>query len=604
MWLVAVVAFLSVDEAVAQRTMAVQRYKAAGGVRADSVAITRDTTSNRYLYVEMLKAKHIDRDEKRAILIAEQILERDSSYSPAHYELAKLRLSKTPRVALLSARRAYESDSTNAWYADVCAEALVYSSRYDEAIDIYERLVELKPNEIRNYYLLAVLLSELERSQEALEVIDKAETRFGRIEALSQLKLRLLLTTKQLLRAELEAQRAYNEEPSDESRERLIELYKMNEKDSLVEQLYIEDVRRDSTNVEYQRKLAQFYIDKGDNRSYFGVLKLMFNNPAWDFDSKIVVLERLVGDNETYYKNVFDIAMLINTLYQAYPTEQRIVDILGGHYIYMGEVDKSLNFYKQHLSDVPPVEDYYIAVIDISEYLGQYDSVRHYTKMAMRRFPKSSTLYIHQGANHMRDNDLMGCIESFKRAEQYATNDTLRGEILGYIGDIYQQVAERRAELDKARIKRDTARYPIKMSYQKAMQKCYLYYDLALEHHYDNSAVLNNYAYFLSLENRELERAAQMAQRAVELDRNASNLDTYAWILHLQGDDEQAQRYMRQALSLDSEKSAVLQLHYGDILYSLGKYMMAKSYWERAREYGADSQMIEQRLLLLKETPK
>ena len=57
---------------------------------------------------------------------------------------------------------------------------------------------------------------------------------------------------------------------------------------------------------------------------------------------------------------------------------------------------------------------------------------------------------------------------------------------------------------------------------------------------------------------------------------------------------------MRQALSLDNRKSPELNLHYGDILYALGKEFLAKTYWRKALEFGADPKEIEERINKLK----
>ena len=134
------------------------------------------------------------------------------------------------------------------------------------------------------------------------------------------------------------------------------------------------------------------------------------------------------------------------------------------------------------------------------------------------------------------------------------------------------------------------------------MAKCYDCYDKALALHADNSGVLNNYAYFLSLEERDLERALAMAERATALTaNNPTYLDTHAWVLHKLGRNDDAKRVMRQAISLDSTNSADLQLHYGDILASLGERFMAEIYWRKALENGYDKASIERRLKQLKE---
>ena len=77
---------------------------------------------------------------------------------------------------------------------------------------------------------------------------------------------------------------------------------------------------------------------------------------------------------------------------------------------------------------------------------------------------------------------------------------------------------------------------------------------------------------------------------------NSTYLDTYAWILYKQGLYEEARKYMRQALSYDKSKSPTLPEHYGDILFALGDYFMARTYWGKALELGADKASIEERI--------
>lgn len=573
--------------------------------QSDTIAISPDTTSIRYKYIESLKAIQIHRDSTRSQRLLGEILQQDSTYAPAHYTLSTQLTRNQMQQVLEHSRKAYMLDTTNRWYARHYAHALLATGGISEATKIYSMLVEAEPNNIENLYYLAIMLREEKRFDEAIAVLDKAELRFGRVEALNALKLYMLYQTGQMIRAEQEARLSYEENPMDEERlSRLADIYLINKKDSLVEQLYIDAIRRDSSSVKNQLRLGQYYISQNRTKEYLGVLNLMVANPAWEFHPKLMALEELTADRDLYVAHVFDIARLINTLYQQYPNEPQAIDMLGSHYIFMGEIESCLELFKSHLEDEPPHESYYLAIIDIHEYRGEKDSVAHYNDLALKKFPSSPTMLLRKGFLQYEQGDLMGSIATMRRAEERTTGDTLRSDVLGYIGDMYHAIVERREALDEAGLKRDTSRYPVKMSTKKAMKLCYEYYDRALEAHYDNAAVLNNYAYFLSLEGRDLERAEQMSARAIELQRNASNLDTYAWILHLQGKHTEAQQYMRQALSLDSDQSAELQLHYGDILYSLESYAMAKIYWQRALQYGADKADIEFRLSLLEREQK
>ena len=143
-----------------------------------------------------------------------------------------------------------------------------------------------------------------------------------------------------------------------------------------------------------------------------------------------------------------------------------------------------------------------------------------------------------------------------------------RSVLLGNIGDMYHEMGE-----DKS---------------------AFRYYRRALSLDADNALVLNNYAYFLSLLDRDLEEALVMAQSAVELKpNNASYVDTYAWVLHRLGRNEEAKKAMRQALTLSSQMDASLLCHYADILWALGEKFMAETYWQKAVERGYDKEQME-----------
>ena len=67
-------------------------------------------------------------------------------------------------------------------------------------------------------------------------------------------------------------------------------------------------------------------------------------------------------------------------------------------------------------------------------------------------------------------------------------------------------------------------------------EQAYLCYDSALVYNPSNILVLNNYAYYLSVEGKKLKKAYSMSKKAIEAEPdNATYLDTFGWILYLQG---------------------------------------------------------------------
>lgn len=67
---------------------------------------------------------------------------------------------------------------------------------------------------------------------------------------------------------------------------------------------------------------------------------------------------------------------------------------------------------------------------------------------------------------------------------------------------------------------------------KKLMKEAYAAYDSALVYNPSNIGALNNYAYYLSVERRDLDKAEEMSYKTVKAaPNNATYLDTYAWIL-------------------------------------------------------------------------
>jgi len=61
--------------------------------------------------------------------------------------------------------------------------------------------------------------------------------------------------------------------------------------------------------------------------------------------------------------------------------------------------------------------------------------------------------------------------------------------------------------------------------------------------------ILNNYAYHIATHKGDLKQAEKMSERTIrEQPDNAVYLDTYGWIMHLQGQDELALFYLNKAL--------------------------------------------------------
>ena len=557
-----------------------------------------DSLSALYKYTDALRAATIHSDTAEAMRLYQEALEIDGDYAPALFQVAQQTLRTQPQQALEYARKAYESDTTNRWYATVYGQSLLINNKGDEALDIYRRLMRIDKGNADHYRIVALLYQQRQQPYTAISVLDSADMRFGTIPLLANMKRSLLISTGQMERAISEAEQIVEAAPYEQSNIiSLADTYLAAGKDSLAGVSYRRALEIDSTSVEALGAYADYCSGRKDMRSYLSTLRLLYALPEFPLERKLELFDRLTADRKFYGEHYFAIGALASTMALHYPSDKRVIDVYGDHLIAGGELDAALHHFKLHLQDEPPQLDYYMAVIDMEEYLGHADSVDYYVQRAVERFPDDHTFTIRKANRQYVRGDLHGSIESFEQALEMVQSDSLRGQIWGYIGDTYNAIKER-VESEKI----DTTGYKMRLSAKKAQKKCFQAYERALALYADNAMVLNNYAYFLSVEGEQLERARTMSEQAIKLEHNnATYLDTYAWILYKMGNYTEARTYMRQALSLDRTGSAELPLHYGDILFVLGEKFMAETYWRKALEMGADVKRIERRITLGKD---
>ena len=120
--------------------------------------------------------------------------------------------------------------------------------------------------------------------------------------------------------------------------------------------------------------------------------------------------------------------------------------------------------------------------------------------------------------------------------------------------------------------------------------KAYAAFDSCLQWKPDQVMTLNNYAYFLSVDGKDLKKAEEMSAKTIKAEpKNSTYLDTYAWILYKEDRYTEAKLYIDQALAnlSDSDMRADLLEHAGDIYWAAGLREQAQKYWTQAVKAGS-----------------
>ncbi len=525
-------------------------------------------------YTEGLKALMMGADTSLAAGYFRHALRLDSTHAPSWYELATLRASD-PAEAIPYSRRACLLDTTNTWYKAQLGQLMIGAKEYDSALTVYESLLKLSPENPELYYRLGALYEIQGRPFQAIALLDSAETRFGLMEQLSGLKRQLLINVKLYDRALSEAKALVDNFPyEEENYVALGELYGHMNKDSLARDAYRTALALNPSNVQTLIVANEFYKRTGDNTGFLSTARSLMLNDDLPTETKKLFFGEITSSRDFYRDYYFQIGELASALLLKYPDDYSITELYTSHLIAGGKLDEALRIFKEHLvQGGQPNRKAFNEVLSIEAYLNHPDSVARYSDLALGYWPSDPDLYMRKGAvmsYYMKD--YTGAESEYLQALKYAGTDSLRSAIYGALGDNRHQMGD--------------------------TKNSFRYYERSVRADTTNSMALNNFSYYLSERGERLDLAEQMAVRANRLSpANPTYLDTQAWVYYKQGRYEEAKAILQQALGLDSNASAELLIHYGDVLYALGDNFMAAFYWKKAREKGYDPDSeIETRL--------
>lgn len=553
-------------------------------------------------YTEGVARLHIHRDTTAARRAFERSLTLDPDYAPAHYKLAEIALAeRRDKQSLEHARRAYGLDTCNKFYLTLYARTQVVNMQLSEALESFHRLMLLDRHNPDNYRMTALLEEQSGNRATAIALLDSAEVLFGYNPLLGGMKRRMLLQDGAHERALSEALAQLERAPyAVENHLAIGNIYQHTRRDSLALKAYHRALELDSTHLETLLTLTDFHNRRKEYAAYFEILPLVFRHPKVELEDKVANFKRFTSDVRLYQRFFPQFGNLARTLILCYPKEPSVVELYADYLIASGDVEQALALYKMRLGDEPPRKAYYMMVVDMESYLEHPDSARHYLDRAIRLFPADPALRIQRGHLAALHNEgLETSVAAYNEALEVAQSDSLRSQIWGFIGDSYQRESQGDYTSTEELFEQPK---PANKEWRKWLKRCYKAYDKALQLDRNNISVLNNYAYFLSLEGRDLERALEMSSRVIALVGNEPTyLDTHAWVLFHLGRLDEAKRLLQQAVSLDGQRSPALQLHYGDVLAALGEHFMAEIYWKRALENGYDPTAIERRINALKQ---
>lgn len=508
---------------------------------------------------------------EEAVKLFSQCLSIDKTNAAAHYELARILFDvKSYNAAIASVKSAIAIDKKNVWYKLLLAEAYGASGQAPEAVKVFETVAKENPTNVEYQFNLAEMYLRSGRADDALKVLDRLENQVGVAEEVIMAKKVIFISQNNLDKAAAEMEKLIKANPTEMGYLlELADMYQVNQRPDKAMEIYKRILDIDPTNGPVRLSLANYYRDKGDKVKSFEELKLAFESPAVDIDTKIKVLlsyYTLSERDETLKTNAYQ---LLDRLIVANNTDAKAFSIYGD-FLYRDEKYKeAADKFKKVVELDNGKYIVWVQLLDCLNKLNQTPEVYTYSKQAVELFPTQPTLYLYKGTAALIQKNYPEAIETLSDGYNLVLKDKeLETEFLARLGD---------------------ALYANK-NFDKAFDK----YEKALELDPTNVYVLNNYSYYLSLRKEKLARAKDLARTVVTLvPDNPSYLDTYAWAFYAAGEYQEAKNWLDKALTSGGKTNGAVLEHMGDALYKLGQVTEANEYWKKAKEAGNYSDLLD-----------
>lgn len=534
------------------------------------------------LFIDANKEKALGNGNE-AIQLFEMCLTVDKNHTASLYELSKLYTGKAVgpysvnkeylEKALVAAKKAVKIEPENVWYLEHIAQIYDIQSDYDKLLKVYDKLLKISPYNVEYMEVIASVYEEQNKPEKAIEMYNKMEQTMGVSAHLAFKKSGLWLKLKKKDEAVKEMEQLISENPTNaDYYQKLAEIYVITKDEEKVLETYqrLKDV--DPDNGQVHLFLYSLYNRKGEEEKAFEELKLAFEDKDLNIDKKMkVVLDYYVmTETDPSYKE--DAQKLIDLLIENHPEEAKSYAVAGDYYLREEKKEKALNYFKEAVELDDSRFPVWTQIFILESDLQNFEELATLSERCKEVFPTQPIVYYFNGFAHMQLNNHNQAIDNLELGKSLLIDNLpLLIQFNSLLGDAYYSTKQ----------------------YQKSDEA----FSAALDLDSTNVQVLNNYAYYLSERDTNLELAEKMSKRTLDMDPNSGTYaDTYAWILYKLEKYEEALEWIQNALDWGGAESGVIVEHHGDILFKQGREKEALEKWLKAKELGDASEMLDKKI--------
>lgn len=493
--------------------------------------------------------------------VLENVVKGDPSNDAAIYYLAMIAAFENDvELAETYFQTAADLDPDNFWYRYRIAKLYALTDRQELAIDMYKKMLEDFPKEQDLYFELVEMYIAQKEYEMALDVMDEIDDVIGVTEALAMYRFNILRVLDRADEA-YESLKKYNDRYSSPYVLTTLADYEMSMyNDSTALAYYDEALSLVSDYAPALLGKAETLRMTRKYDDYFAVLYEYIGSQGTSMEEKADYLLAVLRRTDPKFIRSFrsNLDEVVSKAVETHPQDSVALQT-AAIYFYSTERNEQAEVYFKENTEIYP--ESYGAAADYVEFLmyaENWSELSNQGRKAYERFPYETWFLEAASVGDYNLGEYGKVLEVCEEVLEVAPRDsskTLRA--WSTMGDVYHKLGD-----DK---------------------KAFKAYEKALKVNPDYAYVLNNYAYYLSQEGRNLKKAQDMSYRALQVDPdNANTLDTYGWILYLRGKFDEAKLQFKKAMIYGGKESAVILDHYAEVLYALKEYNLAFIYWNMA----------------------
>jgi tetratricopeptide (TPR) repeat protein len=513
-----------------------------------------------YFFLEAIRLKQNDKHND-AFYALQHALKIDSTSSAALYEISNYYVFFNADSLVIDAlEKAVKYSPDNFEYKASLANTYRELGNFDEAIRLYEELAAANPDKADLHFYLSDLYLRKNQIDKAIKSLDALEDNVGMNEALSLQKYKLYMNVEQKEDALKEIERLAAKFPMEAKYQIIIGDFYLEKNELEKALLYYEKAHKtDPQSPYYIVAMVNYYEKTGNKEAATQEVESVLKNSELDIDTKLNILGRYIGNLISKDKNADSATALFESLMEQHSQEMELNLMYAQFLLSQNKLEEAKFQFKVVTEANPENIVAWRNLLGIAIKEDNPDEIISFCDAALIHFSDAAEFYFYKGMGLFQKKDYQAALTVFQDGITYIPpeNRPMISTFYGNIGDLHHQLGQK--------------------------EEAYQAYDQSLEYNEDNVFVLNNYAYFLSLDKVRLDQAERMSSKCVKSQpKNATYIDTYAWVLFQRENYSLAKFYIESAIMGDGEKSSDILEHYGDILFKTGNQEKAVQQWEKA----------------------